>query len=233
MKQEPNVRAQVRKNTDHHCAICKDAGEGLMLCASCSTAQHASCMIEFGGCSGCGEADPHGESLASKKTTLSAPETTSASPGLSFAEFFVPPSSSRARSTRRQRSSRQVTSTGNLGDAIRDLVNKEVDSANALVQSALSNSLSGVSPSFADLPKNEAVQRPHIVPCQSCGPHAQDPGNLQMKGWTGCSCCSCFRYSSEKRERKAAAGPFFSDVIAATFLLLIFVITVTAMVIFG
>ena len=52
------VKAQIRSNPEQHCSICKDAGEGLMLCASCSTTQHASCMIEFGGCSGCGESDP-------------------------------------------------------------------------------------------------------------------------------------------------------------------------------
>jgi hypothetical protein len=54
------VRAKLRANQDHHCAICKDEGEGLMLCAACSTVQHASCMIEFGGCSGCRATDPHG-----------------------------------------------------------------------------------------------------------------------------------------------------------------------------
>jgi len=62
------LKAALKSEQNLKCAICKDNDDGLMLCAKCNTVQHASCMIEFKGCSGCGNSDPHAEKPAKKKT---------------------------------------------------------------------------------------------------------------------------------------------------------------------
>lgn len=69
------IRAKA-KNSEEHCAVCRDGPQGLVMCRGCSTLIHAVCLIDVRGCPtiGCNESDPLQRKPAPAPAPTPAPE---------------------------------------------------------------------------------------------------------------------------------------------------------------
>jgi len=192
--QERRVKASLCRDQDQHCAICKDAGEGLMLCASCSTTQHASCMIEFGGCSGCGEVDPHAappirsevEPPAQVKDALCDP---------SYAYCHYPAGQQHYCPYHR------ITATDDVGILVTGKATIGIpNDFEPVCHYCLGGRTVPEGDEYGDGTSSCPKCCPQVGPephprweCRSCAPHKADPDSRRLIKLNGCECCSCWR----------------------------------------